>query len=241
MKNNRKNLLLLNLALLTAALTFFVSCKKSGEEVAELLSESEAAEIAETAISDRSAGMVMPTIDATQIIENQLDNCNVPGDTSFQKSNSNAYATYNYSFGLEWLLTCNNLGIPQSATVEMSGNGTFSTARWEGSDTATGNLTLTGFSPQAPTYLVNGSYTLTGDLTGDLRRVDPTFDCTTDITLTNLSISKTTYDITGGTGTVTVTATNGQGNTRTLEGTLVFNGDGTATVTINGHTHTFPL
>lgn len=241
MKNNRKNLLLLNLALLAAALMFFVSCKKSGEEVAALLSESEAAEIAETAISDRSAGVAMPTIDATQIIESQLDNCNVPGDTSFQKSNSNAYATYNYTFGLEWLLTCNNLGVPQSASVEVNGNGSFSTTRWEGSDTATGNLTLTGLSPQEPAYLVNGTYTLTGDLTGDLRRVDPTFDCTTAITLTNLSISKTTYAITGGTGTVTVTATNGQGNTHTLNGTLIFNGDGTATVTVNGHTHTFTL
>lgn len=241
MKNNRKNLLLLNLALLTAALTFFVSCKKSGEEVAALLSESEAAEIAETAISDRSAGVAMPTIDATQIIESQLDNCNVPGDTSFQKSNSNAYATYNYTFGLEWLLTCNNLGIPQSASVEVNGNGSFSTARWEGSDATTGNLTLTGLSLQEPAYLVNGTYTLTGDLTGDLRRVDPTFDCTTAITLTNLSISKTTYAITGGTGTVAVTATNGQGNTHTLNGTLLFNGNGTATVTVNGHTHTFTL
>lgn len=241
MKNNRKNLLLLNFALLAATLLLFVSCKKSGEEIVEFLSESEAAEIAEAAISSRSAGAAMPTVDAAQIIESQLYNCNVPGDTTFQKSNSNAYATYQYIFGLEWLLTCNNLGVPQSATVGISGNGTFATAHWEGTDTANGNLTFTGFNPQEPAFIANGSYTLAGDLTGDLRRVDPSFDCTTDITLVNLGISKTTYDITGGSGTIQITATNGQGTSRTLHGTLIFNGDGTVTVTVNGHTHTFPL
>jgi hypothetical protein len=241
MKNNRKIQVILPVILFVSALAFFASCRKSADDIAELISESEAAEIVETAVSDRTAGTTMPIEEAAKILESQLGNCNVPGDTSFQKSNSGTYATYNYTFGLGWLVTCNNLGIPQSASVDVSGNGSFSTARWSGRDSTDGILTFTGLSPQETAYLVNGSYTLVGDLTGDFRHVDPTFDCTTVITLTNLSISKSTYDITGGSGTVTVTATNGMGNTRTLNGTLTFNGDGTATVVVNGHSHTFPL
>ncbi|MBK7938034.1 MAG: hypothetical protein IPJ82_13495 [Lewinellaceae bacterium] len=241
MKNNRKNLNLLILALFALPFLLLTSCRKSAEEIAALISESEAAEIVENAVSDRTAGMTMPTVDVAQILSNSLNNCGIPGDTTLQKSNNGALGSYNYTFGLGWLITCTPLGVPQSASVDVSGNGTFSTTHWSGSDQTTGNLTFTGLSPQEPAYLVNGTYALEGDVTGDLRRVDPTFDCTTTITLTNLSISKTTYEITGGTGTVQVTGTNGQGNTRTLNGTLTFNGNGTVTVVVNGHTHTFPV
>lgn len=241
MKNDRKNQTLFAFALLFATFVLPVSCRKSAEEIAALISESEAAEIVETAVSDRTAGMTMPTVDVAQIISNSLNSCGIPGDTTLQKSNNGALGSYNYTFGLEWLVTCTPLGVPQSATAEVNGNGTFSSGHWAGNDQTTGTLTFSGLSPQETAYLVEGSYTLEGDITGDLRRVDPTFNCTTTISLSGLSISKTTYDITGGSGTVQVTGTNGQGNTRTLNGTLTFNGNGTVTVVVNGHTHTFPI
>lgn len=241
MKNTRKNLLLLTPVLLALTLAGFTACHKSAEDVAALISESEAAEIVETAVSARSAGLTMPTVDMAQILDAYLDNCGVPGDTTLQKSNANGFATYNYTFGLEWLIHCNGLGLPLDASVDVTGNGAFSTARWAGSDQGTGTLTFTGLGVQETAYVVNGAYTLTGDLTGDLRRVDPTIDCTTTVQLTDVRISKSTYQITGGGGTVQVVATNGQGNTRTLDGAIVFNGDGTVTVTVNGHEKTFEL
>lgn len=241
MKNNRKTQTLAILALFAVPFALITSCRKSAEEIAALVSESEASEIVENAVADRTAGMAMPTVDMARIIDAYLNNCGVPGDTTIQKSNNGALASYNYTFGLGWLITCNGLGIPQSAAVDITGNGTFSTAHWAGNDQATGNLGFTGLSPQEPAYLVNGTYTLQGDVTGDLRRVDPTFNCTTTISLNGLGISKSSYEITGGTGTVQVTGTNGQGNTSTLNGTLAFNGDGTVTVTVNGHSHNFPI
>ncbi len=241
MKNTRKNLLPLTALLFTLLLAGLGACRKSAEDVAELISESEAAEIVETAVSGRSAGLTLPTVDMAQIIDTYLQTCGVPGDTTLQKSNANGFATYNYTFGLEWLIHCNGLGLPLDASVDVTGNGTFSTARWSGSDQGTGTLTFTGLGVQETAYVVNGSYALSGDLTGDLRRVDPSFDCTTTIQITDLRIAKSTYQITGGTGTIQVVATNGQGNTRTLDGTLVFNGDGTVTVTVNGHVKTFQI
>lgn len=241
MKFNRKNQTLAALLFFVSALACFSSCRKTAEDIIEIISESEAAEIAETAIAERTAGMSMPTVDMAQILETYLENCGVPGDTTLQKSNSGANASYNYTFGLEWLVNCNDLGVPQNAEVGLSGDGTFSTNRWSGDEQASGTLTFTGLNPQATDYIVNGSYTLEGDVTGDLRRVDPTFSCTTTITLVNVTISKSTYKITGGSGAVQITGTNGQGNTRTLTGTLTFNGDGTVTVVVNGHSHTFPV
>lgn len=222
-----------------AALFSFAACRKSGEEIAALLSTTEAAEIVENSVSAKTAGFTMPTVDMAQIIELYLDNCNVPGDTTLQKSKTVAAASYNYTFYMDWLVTCSNAGIPQTAAVGIEGNGSFGTPHWTGADATTGELVFTGLSPQETAYIVNGSYDLQGDLTGSLRRTDPTLNCTTELTLSNLTISKSTYQTTGGSGTAKVTATTGSGQQQTLDASLTFNADGTVTVTVNGHSHSF--
>ena len=98
MQFNQKNLSSFFAALLFAALTVFSACRKDPEEIIELLSNSEAAEIIETAISSKTAGFTMPAIDAAQIIETYLNSCNVPGDTSLNKSKAGGAATYDYTF-----------------------------------------------------------------------------------------------------------------------------------------------
>ena len=238
MKNTSKNHLIALLLLATSALTTFSSCKKDPEEIIALLSESEAAEIAETALSDRMAGAEMPTVDVAKLIESSLGSCGVPGDTAFSKSKAGP-VSYNYAYDLGWVVNCNALNIPQNATATLKGKGTFGTARWDGSNEGSGTLTFTGLALSDHAYIANGTYTVSGDLTGDFRKTDPSLDCITALTLTNLSINKTTYAITAGTGTLKVTATNASGQSKTLTGTLVFNADGTITVTVNGHTHTF--
>jgi len=221
-----------------AVLFIFASCRKSGEEIIALLSETEAAEILETSVSAKMAGFTMPTVDMAQILENYLNSCNVPGDTSLQKSKTVAGASYNYTFNMDWLVTCSNLGVPQSAAVDIAGNGTFGSPHWSGSDVTVGELVFTGLSPQEPAYIVNGTYELEGDLTGNLRRVDPTLNCVTELNISNLTISKSSYQVTGGSGSAKVIGSS-NGRQQTLNGLLTFNTDGTVTVTVNGHTHNF--
>jgi len=209
--------------------------------MAALITESEAAEIIETAVTQRSAGFTMPTIDMATVVGQYLENCGIPGDTTILKSKNGAVATYNYTFNLGWLVNCNPLGIPLNASATISGNGSFNATHWNGSYATSGSLVFTGLNPSEPNYIANGSYNLQGDITGSLRRTTPTFNCKTDITVKDLTIRKTDYTITGGTGTAVVTANNGQGETTSLTGSLTFNGDGTVTVVINGQTHTFQL
>lgn len=219
----------------------FNSCKKDPEQIAELISNSEAAEIVETALADKTAGFTMPVIDASQIIEAYLNNCNVPGDTTLNKSKSGGAATYSYTFNMNWLVNCSNANLPQSATVDITANGAFNSLHWSGNDATSGHLAYTGLELQAPAYIVNGSYTLNGDITGSLRKTAPSFDCNTQIQVQNLTIDKDDMKITGGAGTVVITGKTASGDEQTLNGAITFNGDGTATVVVNGHTHTFPL
>lgn len=229
--------MLLILAVFTTAL--LVSCRKNAEEIAALLTESEAAEIVENAVSERAAGATLPTVDMAQLVEKYLQNCGVPGDTTFQRTKTTGPITYAYTFDLGWVVHCNNLNVPVDAAVTIAGDGSFNTQRWAGDDVTAGSLTFTGLNPQAPAYIVDGSYELEGDVTGSFRNVNPTLNCTTTITLTGLNIRKSDYQVTGGTGTAVIVATNGKGQTETMNGSLVFNSDGTVTVTVNGHSHTF--
>lgn len=239
MKSYQKNLLPLFSVLFFAALAALTSCRKDPEEIVELLSSSEATEIIEDAVANRTAGLTAPTIDAAAIVDAYLNSCGIPGDTSISKVKTSGVATYDYTFNMDWLVTCSNLGVPQSANIGIAGNGDFASPHWLGTDVTSGDLTFTGLSPQEASYVVNGSYDLSGNLTGSLRRTAPSFDCVVALTLTNLLLDKTTYQITGGSGTATVTATTANGQTKTLNGTLVFNGNGSATVEVNGHEHTF--
>jgi hypothetical protein len=215
------------------------ACRKNAEEVIELLSDSEAAEIIETAVSDRSAGFTLPTVDMAQIVETYLQNCGTPGDTTLTKSASSPAASYSMNCQLNWLVNCSALGVPQDATLDLNGNGNFSTTRWNGTGQSTGNLVMGGLAPGATNYTLNGTYSLNGTITGNLRRIDPSFNCQVVMTLSALTLDKTTYQINGGNGTAVITAQTANGTPQTINATLVFNTNGTVTVTVNGHTHTF--
>lgn len=231
-----------SLAMLTlAAALFFTSCRKNSDDIAALISDTEAAEITETAVAERTAGATLPAVEAAKLLESNLFNCGVPDDTTFQRSQSTGPASYDHIITIGWLVNCNPLNVPQDATVDVTGAGAFNSTRWSGSRQSAGQLVLTGVAPSATAYVANGTYALAGQHTGDLRRTDPSIEVTTTLNLTNLTIRKSDYQITGGTGEVEVAATTFQGHSRTVNGTLVFHGNGTATVTVNGHAHTFLL
>ncbi len=220
------------------ALISFTQCAKSAEEIKALVSDAEAAEIVETAVSDRNGGTSISTTEITKIIESFLDDCGVPGDTTIQKSKTGS-VSYQYTATLDWLVNCNLLKVPQDAKANINGQSTFSTARWSGSEAGKGTLTLTGLAPSQPDYIINGSYKMNGQATGNLRKSDPTLNTVVDLSLKDVKINKQTSTINSGDGTANITLTNLSGDSQSINATLKFNADGTVTVTVNGHTHTF--
>ncbi len=230
----------LTLIVMLAMLSTNASCQKTREKDDVLVTETEAAEIAETAVAERSAGVAQATTESTEMIASSSQVCGSTHDTTFQASKTMGAVSYNQQSQLHWSIQCTNL-IPQTAQLTLTGNGNFTSNHWDGDNQASGTMTITGLQPQSTTYNASGTYTRTGNLTGDLRNSNPTFNCVTTVTLANLTISKSSQQITAGSGTVTVTASGAGGQSTTLTGTLTFNGDGTATVVINGHTRTFTL
>lgn len=229
------------LVLLVSGTLFTTSCRKNAEEVQALVTDSEAAEILETTISERSAGMTVPTTEMAEIATESSLDCGLTNDTSFQVSKTVGLNSYSRNFNLQWTVNCTQFGVPENALFNVSGSGTFGSANWTGNTTADGALTFTGLSLQQPNYTAYGTYNYAGTLQGDLRRTDPTLSCVATITMDNLTISKATNEITSGSGSATLTVTSASGQTASFTGTVVYNGNGTVTVVVNGHTHTFQL
>ena len=155
MKNMFQNPVRLVLALVTGAALTLSACKKDPEQIAALISESEAAEIIEASLSARTAGMTAPAIDMAELLESLLDDCGVPGDTAIQRADNLGPATYTYALDLDWLVNCNALNVPIDATFDASGTCAFTSNHWNGAEQSSVNLTFTGLALEhwQPNYL----------------------------------------------------------------------------------------
>jgi len=223
------------------ALTLF-ACSKDDTPDQQLVTDDEAVEIVETSVSSRSGGFTEASADmAQQVPTALLGGCNQQGDTLLAHNGSNLFAAYNYSNNVSWLLTCSNLNVPQQIDFSTNATTSFDAQRWDGSGTATGNLTFSGLASLQTAYVCNGAYQYQGTVTGSVRNQNPTLTTDLDAVLTDLAIRKSDQYITGGTGNFTLTVSNGAGQSQTISGAIVFNGDGTATVTIGGKSYTITL
>ena len=168
----------------------------------------------------------------------QTLSCGVLFDTSITKSYTGAFtATYNHEW--KYLLNCSGI-VPSSLAFTGTYNGSFSGARMESSNNGVRNLTFAGLGNGSNEYIVNGSFTRTGNHTSKVRN---NYTFTTDIqtTITNVTVDKTTYKITGGAASVVAICNVSNGNSSTFNGNVTFNATHTATLVINGNTYTIDL
>jgi hypothetical protein len=87
---------------------------------------------------------------------------------------------------------------------------------------------------------VNGEYKRAGSFQSKIGN-KASGNSSVDITVTNLTITKSNRKIASGSGTIAITGTGPKGGTFSYTGTIVFNGDETATLTINSNAYTVNL
>ena len=223
---------------------FIVSCSDDdNNSTTQAITEQEAVVLVEASMAKESAGVEETTYEYAKTYEEETSmnvQCNQQASDSYNYSynGSVVQATYNYSWN--YTITCNGLNIPQSATFNAAGNGTYSTPRIASNDSSTFTATVTGLQPAATAMTFNATYQRTG--TQELTTNQTTRSLNTDFnaSLVNLVVGKTDYEVDSGTGSFTLTGTTNQGNFN-YTGTIVFNGNKTATITINGNQYTIDL
>ncbi|MCS4436678.1 hypothetical protein [Aquiflexum gelatinilyticum] len=207
------------------------------------LTEEEAVEIIEGFLAEKSAGMEETTSEYARTYQEEISlnvQCNQQIADSYYFTNNGSVVQADYKYNWNFTLNCSGLSVPQSAVFSSTGSGTYTTARIASDDSSTFTATVTGLQPSSSTMIFNATYQREG--TQQLTTNQNTRSLSSDFnaSIVDLIIGKSDFEVESGTGSFTLSGSTNQGNFN-YDGSLVFNGDNTATITINGNQYTIDL
>jgi hypothetical protein len=231
-------------ALLMAIIGTLTSCQKSevlsevASNVASTVSSDDIASVVQYATSSETGGLstTLTTVGSFAYSRNNASYCGKGKDTTatYSKTSSGGLYSYSYTQNWSWSLNCSTAKLPSNLSYKSTLTGQYKAPKTTSNDKGDVNFTISGLEVSSPNYKYAGSYTRNGTQSVSVLQAK---DLTTTInmTITDIQVNKSTLKIqSGGKATFTLDAKNSLGKTVTYTGTILFNGDGTATITLNG-------
>lgn len=235
------------------------SCKKDNSaSSSSSVTSDQAADIAAGSLAENSDGLASVTddvavnaqgissvnssltINSTQAPNSVHQECGTTLADSVTRNVTLDSVTVNYDFKYTHTLNCTSSDVPDNVINTLAYKGSFDGPRLSSSNTGTANVTIAGLSPSATNFVVNGEYVRDGSFQSKIGN-KASGNSHIDIVGTNITLSKPGRVILSGNATITITGTGPKGNSFSFAGTIVFNGDGTATLTINSAAYTINL
>ena len=214
-----------------------VSGDITNEEAAEQVASSVASEVVTTAAD---AGVLFSDADNGRISSNgRIQECGVEFDSTISKSYNGQFLTYTLDIDYDYQLVCTN-NFPSDLDYSFNLQGTLDGRRLESEGVTAGDLMATGFNLSSSDYIVNGEMNRTYSLLQKEGQQN-SFNSQSEIIITDLSIDKNTRVITGGEVSFSVSGTRIGGDEFSFTATAIFNGDGTATVLVDGEEYIVDL
>jgi hypothetical protein len=249
------------LSIIAMLLLGAASCKKSNStQVSANVSSSEALDMVSSSLSSNSNGAGTMGADAITVAATQsaslgsssgavivgsnnrslyravstkkLDCGDTKNDTVSRASVSGAAIGYAYTSLYTFTLNCVS-EVPDNLAGSSTFSGTYSGPFISSIYTGTTTFTVTGIAPSVGNYTLNGTYVRNGDFQSK-KNTSNQGTHTVNITVTNVTVSKTTGTVTGGSATFSVTGNVPAKGNWSYSGTLTYNGDGTANLTLSG-------
>ncbi len=216
-----------------------VSCSDDDDNLSTqpALTDEEAVEIIEANMTKESAGATETIYEYSIAYEQEFVQnvqCNQLVVDSYNLNYDGTFVQADYDFNWQYTINCNAFSIPQSATFTSSGSGFYTTQRINSDDTSSLTTSVTGLQPTASNMVYNGNYTREGaqeiNTNVNTRNITTNFDAV----VKDITVSKSNYEIVSGMFEFTLTGSSNQGDF-SFVGTVIFNGDGTATINLNGN------
>jgi hypothetical protein len=129
-------------------------------------------------------------------------------------------------------VNCDSNNAFNNVVFTESGSSTFEGPRLAWTATHGGSFTVSNLLVSEANYIVNGSMTRNAAGTITSRRRSENYTSTIVHSWTDINVNKDSRSIVSGTGTVNYSGSIA-GNTITRTGTIVYNGNGTATLTLD--------
>ena len=221
-----------------------VACNKSNNSLpgqqnhlTTNVTSDEAADMVASSVSSNSNGVANVADDATlsaTTMTNAHAKCGtVRADTISRQSAAGATTTYSYNLTYNYTVNCNSSSQPDSLMSSLIYSGSFNGPNLSSSNSGSSIFTVSGLLPTATDFVINGEYKRAGTFKS---KIDTTNagNNNIDIKIAALTLKRPGRSIVSGSATISITGTVPKKGTFSYTGTLVFNGDGTATLTING-------
>ncbi|MGB6151829.1 MAG: hypothetical protein WBG48_07550 [Pricia sp.] len=238
MKTNRPAQLLLGLLL-----TVSISCDREDNNFGDAaqVTEEEALEMVQTSLTSEAYGMPIQATDAATLDSDStaktMYECGVLNSISMTRNSAeNAAIKFTHSIDYLFSLVCDG-DKPKAFAIEFEGNGTYSSPRMDSDDIVTYEAVLSNIAESGSTYAYTGSFTREGTQTTRIAGRTRNFDSTLSIESSGVSIDKETRKILEGSSTFSLTGTLSTGETFSYIGTVTYEGNGAATVVMNGNTY----
>ncbi len=226
---------------LVCATVLLAGCKKdeggpTGPETPAAGTESDAAELVAVAIAAPSNGAVAHVVEAVTVaqygaLQKRTAEASVAEtqfDTTVVRKDSTAFGSYDYTVHLWYQFS----DVRNKLDFSYNSQGSVNLVRIASSDTASSVISVQHITDPDTTYLVNVTAARTGSTTLKARNVTLYGEVT--VTLSNVLISKRTYNRVGGTGVVAGTLRDSNGRTVVYSGSFSLTNLYQAILLLNG-------
>lgn len=237
MKNIKKISLLF-----VATVLLLTSCNKNGD-IIESLKIEETVALVVSSLQKSTAGL---TDEIEKLAEESVENysvsltCDTIYQDNYDLNYNNTLVSANYSVNYSFEMECNEISIPQSLTFSASSIGDYSTPRIESVDSSSSSLYVEGLQPTQENLTFSGSFIREGT---QYLTVLESRNVSSEIkfTFNEIIVSKETNFIESGQADLQLTGIINNGETFVINGSIIFTGNRTATLTINGEVYELDL
>jgi len=191
--------------------------------------------------SDGVANMASDaTLNATVMGDAHLKCGTVRSDTISRQAGTGSPFSFSYKLTYNFMVDCNSNSQPDSLSSNLTYSGSYSGPNMSSSNSGSSNFGVGGLLPADTAFVINGEYKRAGSFSSKIDTSKHGND-NIDITISKLTLKKPSRRIESGTATFSITGSTPHKGSFSFTGTLVFNGDGTATLTVNGNVYTINL
>lgn len=202
--------------------------KLSSEEQAEMVAAS-IGKSGFTASADQSADYADDAVDAS----GKVASCGYTAANTVSLSGSFGQIIYSFAYDYDIALVCTSAEEPKTLTSEFTYEGSFDGPKFAMQYSGNGALAVTSLEAASANYHINGSYERAGSFESKIEE-RPAGSSNIKIDIDDVIINKTTKAIVSGSADASITGVvSGKGGYE-FDSHIVFNGDGTATITVSG-------
>jgi len=216
-----------------------VACKKSNNTNPSNgnVSNQEAADMVAGSISLNSNGVANLAADASfdaAVISETPNACGtIKSDSISRHSPAGAMYSYSYNVKYKFVVNCNSNNVPDSLSSTLTYSGSFSGPNLSSSNSGSSVFDVNGLLPAAKNFVINGEFKRAGSFSSKIDTSNHG-NSNIDIVINSLTLTKPNRKIVSGNAAISITGDVPRKGSFTYTGTLVFNGNGTATLTLNG-------